>query len=106
MQLDDYAKYDGLGLAALIKARQTTPRELGRSILAAIAAVNSQLNAVIETYADAIDALASEPGPAPFYGLPVLTKDFPIEAGRPAEFGSAFAKGFRAGHDYAFWKKL
>jgi amidase len=106
MQLSDYAAYDGLGLAALIKERKATPRELGLSVLAGIAAVNPKLNAVIEVYADAVDRLSDAPGPAPFYGLPTLTKDYPIEAGRPGEFGSIFAKGFRADFDHAFWKKL
>lgn len=106
MQLADYAEYDGLGLAALIKERKTTPRELGHAVLDGIAAVNPKLNAVIEVYADAVETLSDRPGAAPFYGLPTLTKDYPIEAGRPGEFGSVFAKGFRADFDHAFWKKL
>ena len=106
MQLADYAEYDGLGLAALIKERKTTPRELGQAVLDGIAAVNPKLNAVIEVYADAVETLSDRPGSAPFYGLPTLTKDYPIEAGRPGEFGSVFAKGFRADYDHVFWKKL
>lgn len=106
MQLSDYAEYDGLGLAALIKERKTTPRELGRSVLDGIAAVNPKLNAVIEVYQDAVEKLGDAPGAAPFYGLPTLTKDYPIEAGRPGEFGSVYAKGFRADFDHAFWTKL
>jgi amidase len=106
MKLAEYASYDGLGLAALIQRGETTPRELGRCVLAGIAAVNPRLNAVIETYADAIEALPEKPGPGPYFGLPILTKDFPLEAGRPGEFGSVFAKGFRSPTDYAFWVKL
>lgn len=106
MQLAEYSAYDGLGLAALIKRREVSPRELGRCVQAGIDAVNPKLNAIIETYADALDGLGDAPGPAPFYGLPILTKDFPLEAGRPGEFGSVFAQGFRASEDYAFWKKL
>jgi amidase len=75
-------------------------------VLAGIEAVNPRLNAVIETYADAIEALPEKAGPGPYFGLPVLTKDFPLEAGRPGEFGSVFAKGFRSPYDYAFWVKL
>lgn len=101
MQLAEYAEYDGLGLAALIRKRETTPRELGQCVVAGIAAVNPKLNAVIETYADAIEDLLDKSGPAPFYGQPTLTKDFPLEAGRPSEFGSVFAKGFRADCDFA-----
>jgi amidase len=106
MKLAEYASYDGLGLAALIQRGETNPRELGRCVLDGIAAVNPRLNAVIETYADAIEALPEKPGPGPYSGLPILTKDFPLEAGRPGEFGSVFAKGFRSPYDHAFWVKL
>jgi amidase len=106
MELTEYAAHDGLGLAELLRKREVTPRELGNCILSGIAEVNPQLNAVIETYADAIEALGDGPGPAPFYGMPTLTKDFPIEAGRPGEFGSVFAKGFTLGDDHAFWVKM
>jgi amidase len=106
MKLAEYASYDGLGLAALIQRGEVTPRELGRCVLAGIDAVNPRLNAVIETYADAVEALPEKAGAGPYFGLPVLTKDFPLEAGRPGEFGSVFAKGFRSPYDYDFWIKL
>jgi amidase len=106
MKLAEYASYDGLGLADLIRRGETNPRELGRCVVAGIEAVNPRLNAVIETYADAIEALPEKAGPGPYFGLPILTKDFPLEAGRPGEFGSVFAKGFRSPTDYAFWVKL
>ena len=106
MKLGEYASFDGLGLAALLQRGEVTPRELGRCVLAGIEAVNPKLNAVIETYADAVEALPEKPGAGPYYGLPILTKDFPLEAGRPGEFGSVFAKGFRSPYDYDFWVKL
>ena len=82
MNLAEYSAYDGLGLAALIQRGETTPREIGRCVLSGIAAVNPRLNAVIETYDDAVAALGERAGAAPFHGLPTLTKDFPVEAGR------------------------
>jgi amidase len=106
VKLADYATFDGVGLAELIHRRETTPREIGRCIVEAVDAVNPRINAVIELYADALAALGEQPGPAPFFGLPTLTKDFPIERGRAAEFGSQFARGFKAGYDHAFWTKL
>ena len=106
MNLTEFADHDGLGLAALIARRETTPRELGRCILAGIDAVNPRLNAVIEVYEDAIANLPDRPGEPPFHGLPTLTKDFPIEAGRPGEFGSPFTRGFVSNCDHAFWIKL
>jgi amidase len=106
MKLADYAALDGLGLADLIRRRETTPRELGQCIVDGVTAINPRINAVIELYDDALAELGDHVGPAPFHGLPTLTKDFPIEKGRPAEFGSVFAKGFKAGCDCAFWTKL
>ncbi len=106
MKLEDYSAFDGLDLADLIRRRETTPREIGQCIVAAVEAINPRLNAVIELYADAVAALGESAGPAPFHGLPTLTKDFPIENGRPAEFGSVFTKGFKASHDHAFWSRL
>ena len=93
MNLAEYSAYDGLGLAALIQRGETTPREIGRCVLSGIAAVNPRLNAVIETYDDAVAALGERAGAAPFHGLPTLTKDFPIEAGRRAAAGAAPAHG-------------
>ena len=106
MRLDEYAAYDGIGLAALLAKGEVTPRDLGKCVTDAVAALNPQLNAVVELYDDAIAALPAGAGPGPFHGLPILTKDFPIEAGRPAEFGSRLAKGHRARHDSVFWTRL
>lgn len=106
MHLADYANYDALGLADLIRRREVTSRELGHCVLSAIEAVNPQLNAVIDLYQDAIDGLGDDIGPGPFHGLPILTKDFPLVAGRPAEFGSVFAKGFVPAEGSVFWDRL
>lgn len=106
MHLDEYTTYDGTGLARLLAAGDVTARELGRCLLEAVAAVNPALNAVVEIYCDAIEALPQGAGPAPFHGLPTLTKDFPVEAGRPAEFGSRLAQGFCAGADAVYWQRL
>lgn len=106
MRLDEYTAHDGTGLARLLAKGEITPRELGRCVEEAVAAVNPALNAVIELYPDALDSLAEAGTATPFGGIPTLTKDFPIEAGRPAEFGSRLAQGFRAGHDAVYWTRL
>ena len=106
MKPGEYAAFDGLRLAELIAKKETTPRELGACVLAGVAKLNPQLNAVVEMYDDAVEALGEELGPPPFHGLPILTKDFPVERGRPAEFGSLLAKGFRSPRDYAYWRRL
>lgn len=106
MRLDEYAAHDGTGLARLLAKGEVTPRELGRCVEQAVAAVNPTLNAVIELYPDALESLPETASATPFGGIPTLTKDFPIEAGRPAEFGSRLAQGFRAGHDAVYWTRL
>ncbi|MGO4832601.1 amidase, partial [Rhizobiaceae sp. 2RAB30] len=106
MRLDEYVTYDGTGLAELLAKGEVTPKELGGCVEAAVAAVNPAINAVIESYRDALEALPSAPLGGPFHGIPTLTKDYPIEAGRPAEFGSRLARGFRATHDACYWTRL
>ncbi|MER8692040.1 amidase family protein [Mesorhizobium opportunistum] len=106
MRLDEYVTYDGVGLARLLARGQITPRDLGRCVTQAVAAVNPEINAVVELYGDAIDASPQTALSGPFHGIPTLTKDFPIEAGRAAEFGSCLAQGFRAKHDAVYWTRL
>lgn len=106
MRLDEYVTYDGTGLAELLAKGEVTPSELGRCVEAAVAAVNPAINAVVELYGDALEALPSAPLGGPLHGIPTLTKDFPIEADRPAEFGSRLARGFRAAHDTCYWARL
>ena len=106
MRLDEYAAHDGTSLARLLAKGDITPRALGRCIEEAVAAVNPALNAVVELYPDALESLPETATATPFGGIPTLTKDFPIEAGRPAEFGSRLAQGFRAGHDAVYWTRL
>ncbi|MBC2887165.1 amidase [Ochrobactrum sp. CM-21-5] len=106
MRLDEYAAHDGTGLSALLARKEITPKELGQCIRDAVSVVNPALNAVVELYADALEALPENSGPGPFFGVPTLTKDFPVEAGRPAEFGSRLAQGHRAQVDAVYWQRL
>ncbi len=106
MRLDEYAAQDGIGLARLLREGEITPRDLGQCVVQAIESVNPALNAVVEVFADALDRLTNQRGAGPFYGIPTLIKDLPIEAGRHAEFGSRLMKGFRAQHDAVYWQRL
>ncbi|WP_246726993.1 amidase [Rhizobium laguerreae] len=102
MRLDEYAAHDGAGLAHLLAKGEVAAKELGRCVEGAVAAVNPALNAVIELYPDALETLPEVASATPFGGVATLTKDFPVEAGRAAEFGSRLAQGFRAGHDAVY----
>lgn len=106
MRLDEYVSYDGLGLAKLLADGEVSPKDLGQCVIEAVAAVNPTLNAVVELYADAFDVLPEKAVSGPFHGIPTLTKDFPVEAGRPAEFGSRLAQGYRASRDAVYWERL
>lgn len=95
MKLDEYAAYDALGLAELVKRKEVTPKELALTAAAAIEKCNPLINAVVETYPDRIEALEeSTLGAGPFRGVPLLIKDvFGHEKGRRIEFGSRLCKG-------------
>ena len=93
MNLAEYSRYDATGLAELVARKDVSARELAQTAMAAIAAINPQVNAVVETYADRIDGVDERTlGDGPFRGVPFLMKDvFGHEAGRRIEFGCACA---------------
>jgi amidase len=95
MNISEYARYDGLGLAELVAKREVSPKELAGTAAKAIAAANPALNAVVETYRDRIEGLDEAAlGNGPFRGVPLLIKDvFGHEKGRKIEFGSRLCKG-------------
>jgi amidase len=106
MNLSEYTSHDALGLADLVARKQVTPRELAALAAQAIAAVNPQVGAVVETYPDRIDGLDEATlGSGPFRGVPFLMKDvFGHEAGRTVEFGSRLCKGMVAQEDSVYCK--
>ncbi|MBI1250977.1 MAG: amidase [Alphaproteobacteria bacterium] len=90
--MDAYEAHDALGLAALVRAKKATPRELVDEALARIEQRNPRLNAVVHVDADAARKAAEGPLPdGPFKGVPFLIKDLhcPV-AGMPMTDGSAF----------------
>lgn len=95
MKLSEYAKYDAIGLAELVAKKQVTPKELAQTAAKAIAAVNGEVKAVVETYPDRIDGLdEASLGKGPLHGVPTLMKDvFGHEKGRKIEFASRLCEG-------------
>ena len=95
MNLGEYASYDALGLAELVRKRDVTPKELAATAARAIEAVNPQVNAVVETYDDRIAGLdEANLGDGPFRGVPFLIKDVGgHERGRKIENGSRLCEG-------------
>jgi amidase len=104
MNLSEYASYDALGLADLVRRKEVTPRELCHLALQAIETLNPQINAVIETFPARADSAPASDGP--FAGVPFLVKDFPIEAGVKAEMGSQLAAGFTPARDSVLMQRF
>jgi amidase len=97
----DYAKYDGLGLAELVRKREVTPAELVEEAISRIERLNPQINAVIHKMYD-LARKAAEGGlpDGPFTGVPFLLKDLVAGyAGVPMRSGSRFHRDFVSDHD-------
>jgi amidase len=92
----EYADYDGLGLAELVRAKQVTPAELVEEAVRRSETINPQINAVIHVmYDQARRAAAGELPDGPFTGVPFLLKDFVVAlAGEPMRMGSRFFRDF------------
>src|SRR5262245_52217400 len=108
MKLDEYARYDAVGLAELVASKDVSPRELAETAASAIETINPAVNAVVETYSDRIEELdETSLGDGPFRGVPFLMKDvFGHEAGRKIEFGSRLCQGMTAAVDTHFCRLL
>ncbi|MBM3570710.1 MAG: amidase [Alphaproteobacteria bacterium] len=101
MAFSDYEKYDGLGLAELVKRGEVAAEELVEAAIERIEARNPALNAVIHRLYDRGRAAArAADRSAPFAGVPFLVKDLmsPL-AGAPLGNGSRWFGGFTAPRD-------
>jgi len=92
--MKEYAEYDGLGLAELVRKREVSPTELVEAAIERIERHDPRLNAVVyKGYDDARRTAARELPDGPFKGVPFLIKDLGIGvAGWPRTSGSRFAK--------------
>ncbi len=97
----EYDKFDGLGLAKLVRTRQVTPAELVEEAVSRIEACNPQLNAVVhKLYGQARAAARDSLPDGPFKGVPFLLKDlFATMEGVPTSNGNRLLKGIPAPHD-------
>jgi amidase len=101
MAFAEYAKYDGLGLAALVAKKKIKPIELLDEAIARAEALNPKLNAII--YKDYDRARANAKGKVPkgaFTGVPFLLKDiFALTEGVPTRQASRFLPPIPWPHD-------
>jgi amidase len=92
----DYADFDGLGLAELVRRREVTPGELRQAAMETLERVDPAINAIAFTMeAEAEAVLRSGPPDGLFQGVPFLAKDLIISyAGVPTHSGSRLTQGF------------
>jgi amidase len=92
MAIAEYASYDGLGLAKLVKDKKVKPVELVDAAIERIERHNGKLNAVVWTMFDRAREMAKKKLPdGPFKGVPFLLKDIlAFMEGTPCRQGSAF----------------
>src|SRR4030042_5546979 len=104
----DYDKYDGLGLAELVRRKEVKPRELVEEAIGRIEKLNPQLNAVIcKMYELARKAGDGDLPNGPFRGVPFLMKDILMAyAGVPLTNGRRFFKDFIPDHDSELVKRF
>ncbi len=104
----DYDKYDGLGLAELVRKKEVKPSELVEEAISRIEKLNPQLNAVIyKMYELARKAADGDLPDGPFKGVPFLMKDIMMAyAGVPLTSGSRFFKDFVPDHDSELVKRF
>jgi amidase len=104
----DYDKYDGLGLAELVRKKEVKPNELVEEAISRIERLNPQLNAVIyKMYELARQAADKDLPDGPFKGVPFLMKDiFMAYAGVRLTNGSRFLKDYIPDHDSELVKRF
>jgi len=93
MSFADYASYDGLGLADLVRKKDVTPLELLDAAIERIERHNPTLNAVVyKAYDEARETAKGALPDGPFKGVPFLIKDLGVRVkGWPRTSGSKFA---------------
>lgn len=90
----DYANYDGLGLAELVRKRDVTPGELLDAAIERAERSNPKLNAIVyKAYDEARATAASALPDGPFKGVPFLIKDLGVRVKNwPRTSASRFAQ--------------
>ncbi|PZR60572.1 MAG: amidase, partial [Stutzerimonas stutzeri] len=102
MQLfSDYANYDGLGLAELVRTRQVHPSEVLDAAWDTIEKLNPRINAIVasmRSIAERDIRLGLPDGP--FKGVPIALKDeYLFYSGFPCDFSSRLGEGTTAPYD-------
>jgi amidase len=89
MSINEYAQYDALGLAELVRTGQVSATELLDEALRRVERHNPALNAVVFRADELAHTWAKTPAQGPFQGVPLLLKDvLGLCEGMPTRMGS------------------
>ena len=104
LSYEEYAKYDGLGLAELVKRGEVKPEELLEAAIARAEAVNPEINAIVggpgELFEKSRREIAAGLPDGPFRGVPFLLKDLTFAMkGVPCSAGSKLFENRRSEAD-------
>ena len=93
MNIEEYVKYDAIGLAELLEKGEVTAQELASLAREAAEKVNDKLNAIVSIFDEPYQDDVIEG--AKFRGVPTFIKDLGASiSGLPQESGSMLTKGF------------
>ncbi len=108
MKPDEFARYDGLGLAELVRRREVAPAEVLEAAVSAVEARNHEINAVVCRLDDQARAAVAAGLPAgPFTGVPYLLKDLGAHyQGAVTSYGGTLFKDFVVDHDSEITRRL
>jgi amidase/6-aminohexanoate-cyclic-dimer hydrolase len=106
--LTEYERYDGLGLAELVRRKEVKPEEVLEAAIARIEARNPVVNAVVtRLYDEARSAIAAGLPHGPFTGVPYLLKDLgALYTGAVTSYGGGLFAGNVADHDSEITARL
>jgi amidase len=94
MSFDDYASYDAIGLAQMVRLGQVSVGQIIEASIARLERFDPLIGAVVYRAFDEARAVAQAPESGPFTGVPMLIKDLGLHvAGWPRTSGSRFHNG-------------
>ncbi|PAQ16032.1 amidase [Bacillaceae bacterium SAOS 7] len=108
MNISEFANYDGLGLAELVKKQEVKPEELVQLSVKAMKELNVDLNAVVSVLEEeAMEEIKKGLPEGPFQGVPFLIKELVLHAENiPSSMGSRLAEGFQLPVDSELMKRF
>jgi Asp-tRNA(Asn)/Glu-tRNA(Gln) amidotransferase A subunit family amidase len=101
LPIQEYSRFDALGLADLIRRREASPEEVLEAALTRSGEVNGRINAIVVPMFEEAQARVRAGLPSgPFTGVPYLLKDLGIYyTGFRTTAGCRFNKDYVADHD-------